>query len=63
MDLDFKAYKVAAQYAEQINQGFSARLKGRFVTIPDDTPEGQAQLYGWRQCDDYERSQGREIRR
>lgn len=61
MNLDFKSYKVASQYAERINHGYSLRLKLRFVEDLDESPESQAIMYGWRQCDDYERSKGREM--
>lgn len=47
-----------------LNQGYSARLKEVVgVPYPLGTEEYEAFVFGFNQCDDYERSQGREMRR
>lgn len=48
--MNFRDYKTASKYAEQINAGYSARLSNAFIQSSpeyDASPEGMAFNHGW----------------
>lgn len=51
--MNFRDYKTASKYAEQINAGYSARLSNTTLhhELNSGTPEHEAFRHGWLQAD------------